>query len=154
VSYAKENTLMSGHAHARGQHHPEPEKRDQRQRVIGRIGEERVARALKGPEEMFFGSIRTIAKYGRLLVVETRPKRFSAKKKLEVLRKLWAGESASTLAAKYGVDEAKILTWRDTAQAAAARALKKGERRELERENSKLKRIIGELVLHSTREVA
>ena len=74
-------------------------------------------------------------------------KRFSAKRKLDAVRRLMRGESLEALCRELNVPAHRLSEWRERALLAAESALKERERDERDDEIARLKAKVGEITM-------
>jgi transposase-like protein len=75
---------------------------------------------------------------------ETKPRRFSAQKKTEIVLRLLRGEDIDLLSRKCGVPASRIATWRDRFLNAGKESMKKRPALERDRELGRLREKLGE----------
>jgi hypothetical protein len=80
----------------------------------------------------------------------TKPERFSARHKTEVVLRLLRGEALDLLSRELGIPAARLATWREAFLDAGQEALKKAPRNNRDREIGRLHEKLGE----STMEIA
>jgi transposase len=78
---------------------------------------------------------------------DPRPRRFSARRKLEVVQRLLRGEALENLSRELNVTAAKLSEWRDKALAGALSAMRERERDERDDELARLKAKVGEITM-------
>jgi hypothetical protein len=76
--------------------------------------------------------------------IDSKPIRFSAQKKIEVVLRLLRGEDIDLLSRQFGVPASRISTWREAFLEAAHEAMKKRPAAEGDRELSRLREKLGE----------
>lgn len=75
---------------------------------------------------------------------DSKPRRFSAQKKTEIVLRLLRGEALDLLSREFGVPASRITAWRETFLAVGQEAMKKRPTAERDRELSRLREKLGE----------
>jgi transposase-like protein len=76
--------------------------------------------------------------------IDSKPRRFSAQKKTEVILRLLRGEDIDLLSREFGIPASRIAAWRETFLNAGQESMKKRPTLERDRELSRLREKLGE----------